>query len=228
MRKADIVTLAGGSLASLSLVLAVLGEPLLGVRLLIASYIADVLDGWVARRYDTPDSRGQLLDRSLDRFSQVIVPLILFTTFWADSFSAIERIALALYAAVMIPYSFYRLAYRRVADLSYFPGAPLFTHTLIMTGSIIGGIKINPLTFLVLAALSILPLRYLRRLPGKRGQKSPSPALIPRLVLLALLASLPYSGILGRSLGVLLILASLLYVFLGWIPGYLLIEDKER
>lgn len=228
MRKADIVTLVGGSLASLSLVLALLGKPVLGLRVLIASYIADVLDGWVARRYDPPDPRGQLLDRSLDRFSQIITPLTLFTIFWASTFSAIEKVFLGIYAAVMIPYSFYRLAYRRVSSLTHFPGAPLFTHTLLMVGSIIGEVRVNPLLLLLLATLSILPVRYPRKLPSKGEQGSPSPALIPRLVVLAVIALVPYDGLIGYSLGVVLVFSALLYALLGWIPGYRLREDEDR
>ncbi|MCE4625245.1 MAG: CDP-alcohol phosphatidyltransferase family protein [Desulfurococcales archaeon] len=228
MRKADIVTLTGGALASLSLVLALLGKPVLGLRVLIASYIADVLDGWVARRYDSPDPRGQLLDRSLDRFSQIIAPLTLFTVFWAGTFSTTEKMFLGIYAATMIPYSFYRLAYRRVASLTHFPGAPLFTHTLLMVGSIIGEVRVNPLLLLLLAALSILPVRYPRKLPGRGRKGSPSPALIPRLVILAVIALIPYKGLIGWGLGVILVFSALLYALLGWIPGYVFREDEDR
>ena len=225
MKRADAVTLVGGSLAALAMGAAASGQPVLGARILVASYAADVLDGWVARRYGESSPEGQLLDRALDRFSQVVVPALLYLSYWLHRSPPIHWRALALlYVAIIVPYSFYRLAYRRVASREYFPGAPLFTHTLVLLGSVIGRIPVHPLVLLALAGLSIIPLKYYRRPPSSKE----SPALIPRLAGIAVAAAIPYNGLLGRILGLLLALAGLAYALLGWIPYYLAFQRSKK
>ncbi len=217
MRKADIVTLAGGGLAAVGMSVALLLDPILGLRFLLLSYAADVIDGYVARRFDSPDPRGQLLDRALDRVSQIIAPLILVISVQTFSLGNISKLLIVLYASIMIPFSFYRLAYR-VSPVGregpkYFPGAPLFTHTLVMLGGVLVGLDVS-LLLLPLALLSIIPVPYLR---GRKGG-SGSPAFWPRLALLVLIALLPYGHGIGRILGYLLLVAGLGYAVLGWIP----------
>lgn len=225
MKRADAVTLAGGSLAALAMGAAAAGEPVLGARILVASYAADVLDGWVARRYGEASPEGQLLDRALDRFSQVVVPTLLYLSYWLPRDPPRHWLALALlYVALVVPYSFYRLAYRRIASREYFPGAPLFTHTLALLGSVIGGIPIHPLILLALAGLSIAPMRYYRRPPSSKE----SPALLPRLAGIAVAAALPYQGLPGRVLGLLLASAGIAYALLGWIPYYLAFQRSKK
>jgi CDP-diacylglycerol--serine O-phosphatidyltransferase len=222
LRKADIVTLTGGALAAASLAIALYGSIEWAVRLLFLSYAMDVIDGWVARKFDASDPRGQLLDRSLDRFSQIIVPGVLLVESGIPEKFTLGQYSIVAYLTLMIPYSFYRLAYRRVSDLSYFPGAPLFTHTLVMLGIILSEEQVHPAILLVLALFSILPVKYARR-----GSSVSSPAVWPRFIALLVLALLPYDTIVMRILGEIMLYAGLLYALAGWIPYYWA-KSRER
>ena len=225
VRVADTITLAGGAVAGSSLVAAAMGHPFLAAKLILASYIADVLDGWAARHVDAkrglgPTREGQMLDRSLDRITQIVAPLVALASYYHGLGVGLPvQLLLAAYAAIIVPASVYRLVYRVRAALDYFPGTPLFVHAMIMLGTILmearGEYRI-PLLLLVASIGTASSIPYVRRLPGRRSTQ-PSPALLPRLALLLLLVLAP-KGAPSRILGEALLFLSTLYLGLGWIP----------
>jgi phosphatidylserine synthase len=216
LRKADAITLLGGAVAGASIVIAVLGMPLLALRLLILSYLADVFDGWVARRYDAPDPRGQQLDRSLDRVTQIIAPLIVYIVYFHSMFSLLDKILYAFYAGIIIPAGYYRLVYRRVSSLRYFPGLPLFVHAITLIGAVIADLRLPGALMILLALGSSIPIPYFR---SGRGSGSPSPMLVPRAALLIILSLLPYGNSLVELLAEILVVGVLAYGLFGWIPA---------
>ncbi len=89
---ADAVTLLGFGLGMLAAVLIALGQPLAGLVLLLASRLADGLDGAVAR-LTRPTDRGAFLDITLDFMFYASIPL---------AFAVADPAANALAAAVLL------------------------------------------------------------------------------------------------------------------------------
>ncbi len=231
MRYADTVTLAGGAAAGISLVLASIGLWKLAVKVLLIAFLADVIDGWVARNIDSKrglgsSPEGQMLDRSLDRVTQVVVPLVILSSIVRENLNKFYLILLIIYASIILPVSFYRLVYRVRRRLDYFPGTPLFVHASIVIGLAFSGeeVTLRILLILILAAIGTgVSIPYMRRIPDRRGRASnPSPALIPRILLILILIFVPYGNPLSRILGKAILSLAILYLGLGWIPPLLL------
>lgn len=199
--------------------LAASGEPILALRLLLMAYAMDVLDGWVARRASGSSREGLLLDRAIDRFSQIVVPFTIYTISFHDAYRGVELAILLLYFSILSTVAFYRLVYRIVWSLEYFAGLPLFVHSVVMISSVIAGSPLPPQILLVLALASAAPIPYMRRLRTRRGEPSPAP--LPRLILLAVLAVVPYNNTIVQWIAHLLLAASIAYAALGYIPPLL-------
>ncbi|MEB3789211.1 MAG: CDP-alcohol phosphatidyltransferase family protein [Desulfurococcales archaeon] len=224
MRKADIVTLIGGSLTGLALVTGLTGEICLAVKLLLLAYFMDVIDGWVARKYDEPDERGQMLDRVLDRISQVVVPFILFIATYEKYLEGYSLGIMYIYASIMIPGIFYRLVYRARRSLDYFPGTPLFVHALILLGAVIYGSYYSFYSFILLGAAlgTALNIPYFRRRTGS----GPSPAVAGRALGILLLVAIPCASTIWQGFGIVLLSIGVLYAAVGWII-YLVLSYGE-
>ncbi|MCE4609685.1 MAG: CDP-alcohol phosphatidyltransferase family protein [Desulfurococcales archaeon] len=224
MRKADIVTLVGGSLTGLALITGLLDEICLAVKLLLLAYLMDVIDGWVARKYDEPDERGQMLDRVLDRLSQVVVPFILFTATYEKHLEGYSLGIMYIYVSIMIPAIFYRLVYRARRSLDYFPGTPLFVHALILLGAVIYGSYHSFYTFILLGAAlgTALNIPYFRRRTGS----GPSPAVAGRAIGILLLVAIPCASTIWQGIGIVLLSIGVLYAAVGWII-YLVLSYGE-
>jgi len=138
-----------------------------------------------------------MLDRAIDRLAQVIAPLVIYASWLSRTASAdsMDTLLLALYGSIIIPVALYRLVYRIVWSLSYFHGLPLFVHGGLLLTSIVSGAPINPLILVAAAIMSALPVKYFRT----SGRGKPSPMAAPRLLLVALLALLPYDNIVVRQ-----------------------------
>lgn len=225
-RPADIVTLAGGLAAGAAVALASAGALEASLRLLFASYALDVLDGWVARRTGGGTSRGQTLDRALDRVSQVVAPLAVYASWLSAQNAAWTIIALfALYAGGLVAAAFWRLVYRPVPSLDYFSGLPMFVHAVVLLSSVLSGASVHPAVLLALLAASAAPIPYTRRLRGRGG---PSPAPWPRLAVMLLLAAAPYDNGLVAELASLVRVAVLAYALAGWLPPALGLAPSPR
>ena len=220
---ATILSLAGLSLAAASMPLSISGYIDTSLRLLFLSYLMDVLDGWVARRLGESSSEGYMLDRAIDRVSQVIAPLVLYTSWVTDSgIDPMYLAALVIYSAAIVAIAFYRLIYRRVTSLAYFYGLPMFFHAgILITSTLTGHIVEAPILFLG-AALSILPIRYYRR--GRTG--GPSPAVAPRAALVLLLALIPYDWRVVVEVARLIYFILVAYMIIGPIAYYMLARGK--
>jgi CDP-diacylglycerol--serine O-phosphatidyltransferase len=179
----------------------------------------DVLDGWVAREASGSSREGLLLDRAIDRFSQVVVPFTIYIISFHDAYRGVELAILLLYFSILSTTAFYRLVYRIVWSLEYFAGLPLFIHSVVMISSVIAGSPLPPQLLLALALATAAPIPYMRRLRTKQG--GPSPAPLPRLLLLAVLAAVPYNNTIVLWLARLLLVASIAYAALGYIPPLL-------
>ena len=216
LKAADAATLAGGLLAGLAVPAAVAGYYSAAVRLLFLSYALDVVDGWLARRYGSVG--GFFLDRAFDRLSQVIAPGVLLLS-WMESAGLLEGWRLAaysLYYSLIVTVALWRLVMRGVRSLAYFSGLPLFAHALIALSSVIAGTPPDPALLLALALASAVPVPYLRRL---RGQRTPSPAPLPRFAALLVLALLPYSHPLVKAAAEAVYWGVVAYAAIGPIPA---------
>jgi CDP-diacylglycerol--serine O-phosphatidyltransferase len=162
------------------------------VRLLFASYALDVLDGVIARARGESSREGLMLDRAIDRLSQVIAPLVIYASWLSQSGSLglVDAALLTVYGSIIVPVAFYRLVYRVVWSLNYFHGLPLFVHAGLLLTSIISGSPVNPAVLVIAALMSALPVKYFRT--SRRGR--PSPLAAPRLALVLSLALLPYDN----------------------------------
>ena len=189
MRQADAITLLGAFTGSLALAGGIYGDLWLAVRLLFIAYTLDVIDGIVARRQGST-REGFMLDRAVDRFTQVIVPSILLLLYEAQNTSTTEYVAYATYTASLISLAFYRLVYRRVESLNYFSGLPLLAHALVILAGIMALRNVNILLLYYLLALSLLPIPYYRR--PSSGGKTSFP--VARIIGALLLAVIPYGG----------------------------------
>ncbi|MCE4620579.1 MAG: CDP-alcohol phosphatidyltransferase family protein [Desulfurococcales archaeon] len=206
MRQADAVTLLGAFTGSLALAAGVYGDLWLAVRLLFIAYTLDVLDGVIARR-EGATREGFMLDRAVDRFTQVIVPSILLLLYEAPQTPRLEYALYAAYTASLVTLGFYRLVYRRVESLNYFSGLPLLTHALVILAGIMALKNVSVLLLYYLLALSLLPISYYRR-PSSGGKRSfPASRIIGSL----LLAVIPYGGLIAELIYWLVIVGVLVY-----------------
>ncbi|MEB2836171.1 MAG: CDP-alcohol phosphatidyltransferase family protein [Desulfurococcales archaeon] len=226
MRPADAATLAGGALAGASMPLAVAGHYSIAVRLLMLAYLCDVLDGWLARRYGGSTSEGLMLDRALDRVSQVLAPLTLYTAWVSARLTPLESVLLALYAGGIVAVAFWRLVHRIVWRLTHFAGLPLFVHAGVMLSSYIADSPVNPLILLALLAASAAPIPYVRRL--SKSSSTPSPGVAPRAAAVLVLALLPYRNPVVILLGKLVLISLLLYAAVGALPPLLGVTPGPR
>jgi len=222
LRKSDIVSLIGASLSSISIILAIHSYIYEAVRFLLFSYAADILDGWIARRLGESSKTGLMLDRTLDRLSQVIAPVVIYTSWLASiGVSNEQLIYIAIYASILIPFAFYRLIYRVVTSLEYFYGLPLFFHAGLIITSILANRIIHPVVLLVSLTLTILPIKYFRR---RKTSKQPSPLTPLRLIIVVLMAIIPYTYNIVTQLALAIQYILITYMLLGPILYYLFVH----
>lgn len=212
----NIVTLCMGFIASISILLISLGHMILAIRLVFIALSLDVLDGYLARRFNATSEKGALLDRLFDRLYQVIIPVILYVQLWPNSTLAL------IYGAVLITVSFWRIAGIK-AGYPWFVGLPLNIHTLVIISSILGNVSIPPLLMILSLIPTILPIKYVRKI-GTSTSDNRGTFWQARLVIPLILAFLPY-GKVSLLFKILMILASI-YVFVGWIPLYM--NEKKQ
>ncbi len=206
----EIITASMGFVASLAIVLASIGECMVSLRLIFLCLALDVLDGLFARALKAVSERGEFLDRLFDRLYQIVAPAIIYVQALKSSPEAL------MYASIIISGSFWRLS-RRVPTREYFAGLPLFTHTILIVSSIISGYLIPPYIMIVLAILSIIPIKYYRRKTSFSHLENKGTFWIPRLLIPLILLIIPYTGVFSK-LFLAIELAILAYIAFGWIP----------
>ena len=210
---ADIVSLAGLGLGVASIIEAVWGNIDTALRLLFLAYAADVLDGWVARRYGVSSELGFMLDRSIDRVTQILAPIIAYAS-WIEGGDSVYRMLFIVYASLLAIVAFYRLVYRRVTGLTHFAGLPMFFHAGVLLTGIIAEIRVNPIVLFAGLAASAMPVPYFRR---SKTSSNPSPATLGRLLLVSGLALLPYEHQAVVAAATIVYYMLIAYLALGWI-----------
>ena len=206
----ETITVSMGFIASLAIVLASIGKYSVSLRLVFICLALDVLDGLLARALKSVSERGEFLDRLFDRLYQIVAPAIIYVQAADHSPPAM------VYASIIISGSFWRLS-RRVPTREYFAGLPLFTHTIIIVSSVISGYLIPPCIMIILAILSIIPIKYYRRRTRFSHLENKGTFWIPRLIIPLILAALPYRGVFSKIF-LIIEVAILAYVASGWIP----------
>ncbi len=204
-----LVTVINGFVASLSLIFVAMGELQTGIRLIFLCMALDVLDGLIARLLEATSEKGEFLDRLYDRVYQIIVPALLYTRYMGWSWSSIA------YSSLIVTVALWRLS-RRVPGREYFAGLPLFIHTMVILSSFLSGISVRPEIMLILAVLSLLPLKYYRRSLKYSSSENRGTYWSLRLAVPLILAFVPYKPL--KPLFVLLLYSSLFYTFVGWLP----------
>lgn len=211
----DLVTVTTGITGTLALYFYFNRDIDNAVRMLVASLLLDVVDGYLARRIGTSGPRGELLDRLFDRYYQVIVPAIMY----ADSME--WELWPTLYAAMIITIALWRLT-RRVHARKYFAGAPLFLHTLlIITSLYIKEPAPTPLMIL-LALMSLIPLKYYRRSRRASDKDNRGTLAEARMAVLVLLMLIPYSKVVPLLMAIHYV--ALTYGMTGWL--YFLVAER--
>ncbi|MEB3779496.1 MAG: CDP-alcohol phosphatidyltransferase family protein [Desulfurococcales archaeon] len=221
-RLPDIITLVGAGVAGASIIVSVAGFIDLSIRLLFLSYFFDILDGVVARRLGISSEKGLMLDRAVDRVSQVIAPLVVYAS-WVSfkGVSSLYYAFIAVYASIIIMISLYRLIYRVVSTLEYFHGLPMFFHAGLMLTAILSDRVVHPLILLAGAFMSALPVRYYRR----HSESTPSPAPLLRGAIVLLITVIPYGHPFIPVLASIIFYALIVYMIIGPI-AYIVLYKK--
>jgi CDP-diacylglycerol--serine O-phosphatidyltransferase len=132
---ADLFTLANGILGFLAITY-ILDEKFLGATaLLLLSMVMDGLDGYIARRYGSKHTRGQVLDSISDSISFAFAPALLVYAEFRSSGNISAEGALALICAVSIlATGLFRLARFSAGgyQLSHFVGMPAPAAALVI------------------------------------------------------------------------------------------------
>ena len=170
--------------------------------------LLDILDGYFARLLKTSSEKGELLDRLFDRYYQVIVPAIMYAHYYGWSLSA------TFYASLIITISLWRLT-RRVRARKYFAGAPLFLHTIAILTGFYAENPVPPEIMIVLAIMSLLPLKYYRRKASASEKINKGTYFQARTLAVAILIIIPYSRL--DTVMTLIHYASITIGLLGWV-----------
>ncbi len=225
IRAPDVITLIGAGIAAASMIVAISGSIELSIRLLFLSYFFDILDGVVARRLGISDDKGLMLDRAVDRISQVIVPLAVYTS-WANTkgLSYLYSLSIIVYASIIVTVALYRLVYRVVSTLEYFHGLPMFFHAGLLLTAVLSDRLINPLILIMGAIMSALPIRYYRR----HSESTPSPAPWLRMALVLLISIIPYKHKFIYIISSVIFYILIIYMVIGPIMYLILYEKRIR
>lgn len=124
---ADLFTLANGVLGFIAITYILDRKFISAIGLLLVSMMMDGLDGYIARRFGSKHSMGQVLDSISDSISFAFAPALLIYAEFHDSGSGTIESAIVLACAVAIlATGLFRLARFSVGgyQLSYFVGMP--------------------------------------------------------------------------------------------------------
>ena len=132
---ADLFTLANGVLGFIAITY-ILDSKFLGATgLLLLSMVMDGLDGYIARRFGSKHSRGQVLDSISDSISFAFAPaLLIYAEFHTPSSSSAENAVALICAIAILATGLFRLARFSAGgyQLSYFVGMPAPAAALII------------------------------------------------------------------------------------------------
>ncbi len=148
----DLITLIGLEIGFQSIYFAATGRFYEAARLFFLALFFDYLDGLAARLLKAESSRGEVLDRSVDRINQCVAPAVLY----AAAGGLLESAVVSLLVIIGIV----RLSIPK--DSRYFRGAPLFIPALLIECSVLAGLDLHPLILLPFILVTGLPIPYPR------------------------------------------------------------------
>lgn len=130
----DLFTLANGALGFVAITF-ILDRDFLGATsLLFLSMVMDGLDGFIARRFGSKHTRGQVLDSISDSISFVFAPALLVYAEFHSAGDAVEGAAALAIAIAFLATGLFRLARFSAGgyQLSYFVGMPAPAGALVV------------------------------------------------------------------------------------------------
>lgn len=130
----DLFTLANGVLGFVAITF-ILDKDFLGaIYLLFLSMMMDGLDGYMARKFGSKHTRGQVLDSISDSISFAFAPALLIYAEYHAPGNSLTSIASLLVAIVFLATGLFRLARFSVGgyQLSYFVGMPAPAGALVI------------------------------------------------------------------------------------------------
>jgi len=132
---ADLFTLANGVLGFIAITYILDSKFLAATGLLLLSMVMDGLDGYIARRFGSKHSRGQVLDSISDSISFAFAPaLLIYAEFHTPVSSSAENAVALVCAIAILATGLFRLARFSAGgyQLSYFVGMPAPAAALVM------------------------------------------------------------------------------------------------
>ncbi len=123
----DLFTLANGVLGFIAITYILDRKFLAATSLLFLSMIMDGLDGYLARRYGSKHSRGQVLDSISDSISFAFAPaLLVYAEFHGADADAVQNAVTLACAVAILASGLFRLARFSAGgfQLNYFTGMP--------------------------------------------------------------------------------------------------------
>ena len=131
----DLFTLANGALGFVAITF-ILDNKFIGASgLILLSMIMDGLDGYIARRFGSKHSKGQVLDSISDSISFVFAPaLLLYAELRSPDNPALENAVVLVASIAFLATGLFRLARfsRGGYQLSYFVGMPAPAGALVI------------------------------------------------------------------------------------------------
>lgn len=115
MRLADKITIGRMILVPIMVALAILGWKWSFISLFILILLADVLDGYVARKEDGGTKKGELLDSYADFFVGLSV-IVLFFLLFPEVYSENTNIIILLLIMIVIPFVFSLIRFKRLPE----------------------------------------------------------------------------------------------------------------
>jgi CDP-diacylglycerol--serine O-phosphatidyltransferase len=132
---ADLFTLANGVLGFIAITYILDSKFLAATGLLLLSMVMDGLDGYIARRFGSKHSRGQVLDSISDSISFAFAPaLLVYAEFHTADSSSTENAVALVCAVAILATGLFRLARFSAGgyQLSYFVGMPAPAAALVI------------------------------------------------------------------------------------------------
>ncbi len=160
----DLFTLANGILGFFAITF-ILDRDFLGaMNLILLSMMMDGLDGFMARKFGSKHTRGQVLDSISDSISFAFAPALLVYAEFHTTGDSVQSVAALICAVAFLAAGLFRLARFSVGgyQLSYFIGMPAPAGALIVVlicmlfGALPGPDGLHPYYFVALSSPALV------------------------------------------------------------------------
>lgn len=181
----DAVTLLAVALSWVAIVLLLKGWLFASVGIAIFALIADMLDGWLARRHGVASSLGKHIDSLVDVILYLLYPaLFMFVLGLSDIFSVIV-LGIFIVAGILRLARFTAQGLAEDEGRAYYIGMPVFWNLLWLYGVVLldNWLMIGNLSYLMVPLLLVVSWLMLAAVPWPKPGKYY--VLIPLLTLAA-------------------------------------------